>query len=212
MERERRARLADIMSAMAGGDDAMIVALMHEFRPELERAVRFHARNVSSRPITSADVNSLVADYAMTISDVAHSWRADGGSLPWTYATARLRQVTLDFLVAPDVDLGFVGDDIADEGSVVLGGLADEGEHFETLVEMSESVPGLDEIVTRLAGASGRHVEIALTYRLQQLQGDEHASANVAEWFQTNPDNVRQITRRVFARLDDLDLDAIMVR
>ncbi len=213
MERERRARLADLMAAMAEGDDAMIVTLMVEFRPELEAAARFHARQVSSTVVTDGDVNSLVAEFAMAIADVSRSWKPTG-SLPWTYAKARLRQVTIDLLVAPAIDLGFDGDDLAGEGSRVLdvASIDDDVEHFGRLVAMSSEHPELQEIVDRLAGASGRHVEIALTYRMQQLQGDEHASTSVADWFQTTPNNVRQITKRVFARLDDLDLDAMMVR
>ena len=213
MERERRARLADLMAAMAEGDDAMIVAFMVEFGPELETAARFHARSLSV-PVTDSDVLSLVAEFAMAIGDAARSWKPSG-SLPWTYAKARLRQITIDLLIAPPaIDLGFDGDDTAGEGSRVLGvaSMNDDGECFGRLAAMASDRPQLQEIVDRLAGANGRHVEIALTYRMQQLQGDEHASESVAEWFETSKDNVRKIAERVFGLLDDLDLDAMMVR
>lgn len=205
----RRVRLNTLMAGMAANDDAMTAALMVEFRPELERAARFHATSLGHRSLTSGDVSSMVAEFAMTIADAAAGWRPDG-ALPWTWAKARLRQVAIDMLVQPAIDLGFEGDDLADEGSQAFG-VDNDGEFFGTLVELAHTRLELRPVVIALAGATPHHREIALSYRMQQRQGDPSPSHSVAAWHNTTPANVRQIARRVWRRLDGVDLDDMMV-
>lgn len=212
MPPDRRARLEHIMAGLAAGDDAMIVALMREFAPELERAARFHARSVTTAPVTDGDITGLVADFAFAIAAVAKSWRADGGALPWTFARAALRQVAIDVLVTPaemrtSLDDGKFGD-IADEGSRALG--CDEGECLGTLIDLAQRVPAVRAVVSRWDGVPDLHLEIALEYRMQQMQGDPSAAATIAERYGKSTQNVRQIASRVWRRADGAHPDMMV--
>ncbi len=213
MSPDRRARLEALMAGMAAGDDAMISALMFEFRDELERAARFHANSVSPSTPNDGDIVGLVADFAFVIADVAKSWRPDGGALPWTFARRALRQKAIDVLVTPielrkSLDDGNFGD-IADEGSRALGVI--DGEYLGTLIDMADQMPEVAKVLDRLSSASDEHVAIALEFRIQRQQGDRSAAATVAERFDKTPANVRQIHHRVWKQLADLELDDMMV-
>lgn len=213
MPPERRVRLEQIMAGLAAGDDAMVAALMREFGPELERAARFHAGTVAAGHVSEGDIVSLVADFAFVIADAAKSWRADGGALPWTFARRALRQVAIDHLVTPaqmrsSLDDGTFGD-VADEGSRALG--FEDGECLGTLIDIAERVPAVAAMIELWQGVPDEQLEIALEYRMQQNQGDPSAAATIADRYDKSPANVRKIASRVWQRVNDIELDDMMV-
>ncbi|MCP3935061.1 MAG: hypothetical protein GY708_06785 [Actinomycetia bacterium] len=180
---DRRARLEQIMAGLAAGDDAMISALMFEFGPELERAARYHAKQVATGPVRDGDIVGLTADFAFAVAHAAKSWRPDGGALPWTFARRALRQLAIDVLVTP----------------------------VQLRRSLAEGVPAVRVVLDRWHTVPDQHITIALEYRMQQQQGDPSAAATVAERHAKTADNVRQIASRVWRRVADVEFDDIMV-
>ena len=91
MERERFARLVELMAAMAGGRIEAAFALRDEFAGALRRAVRraLRARQVD---LPKAEIDELVADAALVLFEHAGSWRPEGGALPVGLGPAPHRQ------------------------------------------------------------------------------------------------------------------------
>lgn len=207
MDTTRRERLRDVMAAMAVGDTAMVFSLVNEFGDELEKAARYHVRSLDLR-VGDDDIKALVNEFAMALFDAGGAWRADGGALPWVWASRRLRQIVIDQLLPPTfmedvlgsgVELG----DETGEGSRPLGE-NDDTEWSGILAELAVVNVDARRVWEECKNHNPRNVEVFISYRIQQAQGDPAPSETVAEQFGLTPANVRQIAKRMGDRLGDL--------
>ena len=207
MERERFARLVELMAAMAGGRIEAAFALRDEFAGALHRAVRraLRARQVD---LPKAEVDELVADAALVLFEHAGSWRPEGGALPWVWAQHRI-------VNAVDRHLGCFADHLDDDklSAWEVGGAdraarpapADEPDTFELLESMAGRDPRLRALADALTEvATPRDREMWLEMRLQEFMGDPAPAASVARGHGVSAAAARQQRHRVGVRLRDL--------
>jgi hypothetical protein len=85
-------RLRQVMAGMAGGDTAMLVALVEEFGVGLRAVVRRTLFALGRRDLLAdpADVTDLVTTAALEIYDRAAAWDPEGAP-PWVWAEQSIR-------------------------------------------------------------------------------------------------------------------------
>ncbi len=202
MEPQRRIRLVQIMTALAVGDHAMVFALIEEFEVELTRQVR-HIARAAGRQLSPEQVADLVVDCGLVLAEVAAAWRPDGGALPWTWARARLAQVVHRELFGPEpVDPADLGNIDGPEGSGPVRPAAVEPDWCGILSGLAAGRRDVAGVVVELEQVSERNRQVFLEFRLQQDLGDPSPANTVADMFDLQPANVRQIVQRTRRRLE----------
>ena len=207
MERERFARLVELMAAMAGGRIEAAFALRDEFSGSLRHAVRraLRARQVD---LPNAEIDELVADVALVLFEHAGSWRPEGGALPWVWAQHRI-------VNAVDRHLGCFADHLDDDrlGAWEVSGAervprpppGDEPDTFELLESMAGRDPRLRALAEALSEvATPRDREMWLEMRVQEVMGDPAPAASVGRGHGVSAAAARQQRHRVGVRLRDL--------
>ncbi len=203
MDSVDRDRLREVMVGMAAGDMAMLVAFVTEFGTPLRGLVRrtvfaFGRRDVLDDP---GEVTSLVTTAALEIFDRADAWD-DTGAPPWVWAERAIRSA-----IARQVGHALVDVSVEDlcqlrEGPVqqTLRGL--DGDARRVLKRLSVAEPRA-ELWWDAVGAltSDRNRNVYFEFELQQALGDRSPAKTVSALFDLQPDNVRQIVRRVRRRL-----------
>lgn len=191
--------LAAIMSGLADRDGAALFSLIEVCRPELVRTVRAIAAKRRAR-LSAEQVDELVLDAALAISEVAGAWKPDGAP-PWFYAHGRIA-------AAVDRVIGQWTDALVDERAEVeqppwaAATEADTAEVMARLAEEHELVALLHDGLE--AVASPRDLLVFVEHRIQVALGDPSPAATVARLYGMEPAAVRQQTRRVRLRLQRL--------
>lgn len=204
MTPERRERLAQIMAAMAV-DRSAVFALTTEFHDELARTVRAVMR-ADNHELTVNEVNDLVMDAALELMPIASSWRPEGGALPWTWAKERIRSVLRARVFGPiPVD----PNDIAQDGTAADGGECSQPIRPFTEPDLlgaltaacDRSCHGSAVQDVLMNDVSERDLGVYLEFLIQQDSGDPSPSNTVADMTGLTPANVRQIVKRVRAKV-----------
>jgi hypothetical protein len=207
MERERFARLVELMAAMAGGRAEAAFDLRDEFAGPIRHAVR---RALRSRrlELPAVEVEDLVGDAALVLFELAGAWRPEGGALPWVWAQHRIVNLV-------DRHVGLFADDLDDDrlarwdaASAAGGADAVAGEEpgsFELLESLAGRDPRLRALADALSAvATPRDREMWLEMRVQEVLGDPAPAASVGRGHGVSPAAARQQRHRVGVRLRDL--------
>jgi hypothetical protein len=207
MDRERFARLVELMAAMAGGRVEAAFALRDEFAGSLRHAVRraLRARRVD---LPAAEVEELVCDAALALFEHAGAWRPGGGALPWVWAQHRIVNVV-------DRHLGTFTDELDDDRMArwdtavaeraPRAAAGAEPPSFEVLEALAQRDPRLQALADALMEvATPRDREMWLEMRVQEVMGDPAPAASVGRGHGVSADAARQQRHRVGLRLRDL--------
>lgn len=204
MEPNERDHLEQLMALMAAGDRSAALPFADAFGGELAAAVRRHLRDLHRDDVARDryEVHSLVIDVALLIADRAGSW-SRGGALPWTWADRAIRSLVV-------AHVGHARADVDPEHLEREAGVAQPAgagpstgpslDEFAVLADLDPTV-GLLRAAIDEATTNGRDAAVHVEYRLQQCCGDPSPAVTVGEMFGLTPANVRQINRRVRARL-----------
>lgn len=198
-----RERVAALMARMAAGDTVAAFELYDEFGARLAAVMRRHLAAVGVTAATRDEVDGLVIDACLELLACSGAWRADGGALPWTWASARLRGLAVRHvgLHADGLDEAGAEPDVAGAGSAVAWS-GDEGSAAEVLAEAADHHPLAALLLDGLARVgSARDQAILLELRLQAELGDPSPSHTVAAGLGASPDAVRQVSSRLRRRL-----------
>lgn len=201
-----RARVAALMARMAAGDTAAAFELYAEFGVRLAAVMRRHLASVGVTGATREEVDGLVIDACLELFTCSGAWRADGGAMPWTWASARLRGIAARHvgLHADELDEAAGEPDVAGAGSAVAW-CGDEGSAAEVLAEAAGHHPLAALLLDGLARVgTPRDQAILLELRLQAELGDPSPSHTVAAGLGASPDAVRQVSSRMRRRLRHL--------
>ncbi|NLG65024.1 MAG: hypothetical protein GX537_05400 [Actinobacteria bacterium] len=197
--REARVSIEAVMARLAGGDGAAIQSLIEGFRPELVRSVRTIASSRNLR-LSAEQLDALVVDAALAISDVAPAWKP-GGAPPWFYAKGRIAN-------AVDREIGQWANELDDERTDVEEKPAVAGtepDTYETLLGLASVNHDAARFIDALASvASVRDQMLFVEHGVQVSLGDPSPAVTVGQQFGMNPAAVRQQTRRIRLRLKDL--------
>ena len=187
------------MAAMAD-DVAMVVPFLAAYGQRLAGVVRRHLRELGRGDLaTDPDmVQGLALDVALFLRDQAGSWRPEG-ALPWTWAWSAIRAIVVESIghARADVELERLDDGWGPPASPV--GDLDLDELAARVPEVALLFEALDEI-----GVGDRDRRVHVEYRLQAAMGDPSPAHTVGAQFGLRADHVRQIDRRVRARLQAL--------
>jgi hypothetical protein len=187
------------MAAMAD-DVAMVVPFLAAYGGRLAGVVRRHLRELGRAELAGDPdtVQGLVLDVALWLRDHAGSWRPDG-SLPWTWAWSAIRALVIEHIghARADVELEGLDDQWVAPTSPV--GDLDLDELATRVPELALLFEALDRI-----GVGERDRRVHVEYRLQVAMGDPSPAHTVAAELGLHTDHVRQIDRRVRAKLQAL--------
>ena len=209
MDAQRKPRLSELMDRMGGGDSSAAFLLVQEFGTELAGAMRRHLRAMGTDRVARDDLDGLVIDAALALYECASAWRPDVGALPWNWAGRRLRGVAAAFIgqYADSVDGLPGGPDRLDSHARPADppGPGAESEPLDLLGELATTGAMcrlVNDALYRVG--SPRDARILLEVRLQATTGDPSPAVTVGAEHGMRPDAVRQVTRRMRARLRHL--------
>ena len=194
---EPDARLCELMSRMAAGDNAAIFELNEHYGRNILAAIRAHTRTRGvSLPPDVAD--SMVLDFCIDIANHAGGWRPEGGASPWKWAERRLHATVGRHLATIDVreptidshDHVSAQPDTANADAMAL---------LDALVLRNPFASLLREALQKADRC--RNIAIFLDVELQRAGGDPTPAQSIAELNGLRPENVRQIVHRARARL-----------
>lgn len=196
------------MSALAGGDCAALWTLATEFDDELRGAARHRLVRMGRLDLANDGdtLAGLVIDIAFLFRNT--SWTPDGGALPWVWAGRAIDRLVSETAghrsAETDADeVSAAGSDRhAVPGASAGDGVAMSDVGFDSLAESDPTVGLLREAIARVASERDQRVHIA--YRTQHADGDPSPANTVAAMTDLAPANVRQIDRRVRAKLSTL--------
>lgn len=188
--------LEGIMAALAARDGAALFTLVDVHGADLERCVRAIAASRGAR-LDAQQVDDLVLDAALVISEVAGAWKPDGAP-PWFYARGRIA-------AAVDRVIGQWADPLAPEGAEVAERPWSTTAEIE-LPELLDRLAEVDETVALVRDglaevASPRDLLVYVEHRMQVALGDPSPAVTVARLYGMRPAAVRQQTRRIRLRL-----------
>jgi hypothetical protein len=195
--------LADLVRRIEGGDNAAIFEMAATFRPELGRAVERIGES-RGRRFTRQEVDDLVLDVAVGLSQILGPWRADGGATPWGWARHRVASVVDEYIGQFHRPLP-EGPERVDERRPEPARSTEEHSSLAVLERLAEQDPILAVLVDALAQvASPRDRRVFLETRVQAALGDPSPAATVAEIEGMRPEAVRKQHSRVLGRLREL--------
>ena len=187
MTPDRRRRLVEIMTAMPH-EPAFMVSLMNEFRAELTSHARWQIRRLGVW-VDRDVIDDLVVDYAVELHSCAAAWRPDGGALPWVWASARLRNVTIES-VRPEHMLdrqlpeGFDRADVTTPVWETHDGTVDWKSELDRVGEADERVARIRDAVDR---HSDRDVCMLVEFLDRRRSGEPAPGDSAAEVFDVKP-------------------------
>lgn len=196
---ERRRRVAELMAGMAREDRGALWDFITECGPAIAAALRVELARCGCRDVARDDLDGLVQDVAIEIAGLAGAWRPDGGALPWVWASARVRGAVRSHL-GPGRDE--LDDTVADD---VRSGPTSEPPLAQVLLGLAANdtvCALLHEALPRVA--SHRDRAVFLECAVQRALGDRSPAVTVAGSLGMRPDAVRQQTRRIRLRLQEL--------
>lgn len=191
--------LEAIMERLAARDGAALHSLIEAHRADLLRSVRAVAGQRGAR-LTAEQVDELVVDAALAISDIARAWRP-GGAPPWIYARGRIAN-------AVDRVIGQWADELEPERYDVEALAPSHGSEPDTLA-LLESLAARQSTAALLHDglarvASPRDRMVFVEHGVQVSMGDPSPAVTVGQQFGLKPATVRQQTRRIRLRLQGL--------
>lgn len=205
LDPQRRAQLDDIMAA-AVDDPSAPWDLLAAFGDQIAANLRRLARADGLR-LDADELEGLTADACLEIVAVAHSWRPEGGALPWTYAHGRLRallhrHVGPALAALPDLEPADprnwgAAAPVDDEPSLAILGRVAGPDGEPAVVALHH---GLARVCTPADG------ELVLRYLQHKAAGDPSPSHTVGAQLDRRPDAVRQAYHRARTRLRRLAL------
>lgn len=203
MDSVDRDRLREVMAGMAAGDMAMLVSFVTEFGTPLRSLVRRTVFAFGRRDVLddAGEVTSLITTAALEIFDRAAVWD-ESGAPPWVWAERAIRAAIARQVGHALADVTIEQLSELREGPVqqTLRGL--DGDAHQVLRRLSVSEPRAQlwwDAVGNLT--SDRNRNVYFEFVVQQELGDRAPAQTVAPMFDLQPDNVRQIVRRVRTRL-----------
>lgn len=200
MDEQRRQRLAEIMAGLAGGDGVAVHELYEEFHRELAGVARALAASQGVPVLDADELDGLVVEIVLELAEVAGTWDADGGALPWRWAARRLASTVARVIGQHHRPLDEVGLASLASASPVVGA-ADEPP-LATLARLADRDERCAQLLDAVSAAlSDRDADVWLRYRQQQLQGDPSPARTVGREVGLRPDAVRQIAARGRRRL-----------
>jgi hypothetical protein len=191
--------LATLMADMAD-DVAKIVPFVQVHGDRLAGVVRHHLRQLNRRDLAADhdEVQGLVWEVALFLQQHAGAWQP-GSALPWTWAKRGIAKRIADYIghARADVDVDVL--DLTPDRPWAAGttevGLEDLG---------ADPVVDLLRRALDLIHCSERDRRVHVEYRRQSASGDRSPAHTVGALFDLSPANVRQIDRRVRAKLQAL--------
>ena len=191
-----RARLTELMAAMAPGDTAAPFALHTEFNRPLTAVVRRHLRRMNVHAVPDEEVQSLAIDACLCLAEVAGAWSPDGGAMPWQWAHERIRAVVHRWVgqFADSWDPDRHGSHLGDGAQAWTG---DDPPMLEVLASVAGEVP-LAALLLEAFGkvGSSRDCELLLAYTAQQQAGDPSPAITLGSMHGRSPEAVRQAVSR----------------
>ncbi len=201
---EDTARIATLMRRLAEGDSDAVFDLYAEYGTRMAAVMRRHLAAVGVSVVTRDDLDGLVIDACLELASCAGAWRPDGGALPWTWASHRLRGVAARFVGVHADELDETGIDHPVDGGARPPAATgrDEGSAFDTLRQIGRGHAMAALLLDALARVgSPRDQAIVLELRLQADLGDPSPSHTVSADLGASPDAVRQVATRMRRRL-----------
>lgn len=200
MSAEERNELTACMTAMASGDVGAFFQFREQWGSRVAGVVKGMARSMGRADVVSDvdELDGLVTDACLILRDRASGWSPDG-ALPWTWARSAIWAEVYRFVGHRQIEL-------LDE---VSPGPARESDSPFSLRSSHDDLDELAvdhcdvQLVLAAISSTGskRDQRVFLEYRLQTGLGDPSPSNTVAEAMQLSPANVRQISKRFFAKL-----------
>jgi hypothetical protein len=196
----RREQVARTMAGVAAGRAEAIAELFDIAAPPVRQMVLSAFRR-SSIWVHRDQLDDIVRDLVIDLVELAPSWRADGGAMPWNWARQRL-------VAGAFARLGNFCDDLDESALVetaapsvirtelsvleVFGRLAREHGTAAVLRQ------GLEQCVSR------RDQTIWLEFMSEKALGNTSPAVTVAQNHGMTPPAVRKVVQRVRARLNVL--------
>jgi len=196
----RPERVAVVMAAIAAREPAAVFRLYREFGGELRGAMRRELRRLGVERVSAEDLDGTVMDACFALFDCGAAWDPDGGALPWNWARARLGAVASAWVGQHADELEVEGMDAwSDVPQTSVTG--DEAE-LDVLARLAERNSGCALVLEALERvASARDRVIVLEVWAQVASGDPSPAVTVGSRHRVTPEVVRQVVRRVRARL-----------
>jgi hypothetical protein len=198
-------RLTEVMSRMAGGDNAALEALYLGFGDPIRGMIRKELHRLGVAPIDPAEVDGLTLDVCDELRRRAGSWDPAHGVTPWFWARLRVRAIVSAYVGQFADPLPEAG--LAEAEPVVTPPSADAGDDnvlaaLERLAAKREDVRLLHEALTRVSRPAQQ--EILFEVKMQAGQGDPSPAVTVARDKALRPEAVRQTCKRLLDRVSDL--------
>jgi hypothetical protein len=191
-----RVRLAEIMAAIADGDDAAVLRLHQEFYAPMAAVVRVELRRHNVHRIDDDDLHGLVLDVCFALASCAGAWTADG-ALPWQWARPRVSAAVSAWVgqFAESFDPDRHG---GRSSSVAEPWTGNEPSMLELLDQLAQRHPALALLREALARVGSlRDQELLIAYVAQQQSGDTSPAVTLAATFDVSPEVVRQAVSRM---------------
>lgn len=200
-------RLVAIMAAMAAGDQAAVFGLYAEFGGQLAGHVRRQLAYLGVHRVDADDLDGLVIDACLALSDCAGAWAPEGGALPWTWAERRLAALVSAWVGQRASPFDAESHDRAGEQPATTAGGGGDAAELEVLAGLARRDQACALLLDALAQvACERDRAIVLELRTQSDAGDPSPATTVARRYGLTPEAVRQVACRVRARLRRLAL------
>lgn len=192
------------MARLAAGDGTAAFSLAMEFSGSIGAAVRTHLADLGVHDVDREELDELVLDVCLMLSDVAAAWRADGGASPWQWAWHRVRTVVSGWVGQHSDAL----DDALQEVEAPPDAPGSEPDVEAVFERLAQALPAVALVRDGLAVvASTRDRAILLEVGVQAVLGDPSPAVTVATERGMSPEAVRQVVSRTRRRLRGLAED-----
>ncbi len=191
--RDDKARVAELMARLAGGDNAALFVLEEEYGHRVGYMVRHQVEDMGRRDILADpdELSGLVSEAWLVIRDRASGWRPDG-AMPWNWAERAIWHRVGEVIGHRVVELA--DEVLPDEAEPPAW--EDDGEGFllERLTPHDPRLPLLLE--TLHAVTTDRNYGVVVEFLEQKAYGDPSPAVTIGHRYRLEPANVRQIVRR----------------
>ena len=199
METQRFERLVEVMARMAGGDRAAVFTLYVDYGDHVAALMRRELRRLGVQHVEPDELDGLVLDGCLALSDRAGAWNPEGGALPWNWAGRRLASIAQRWV-------GQHADPLDDHDVVAaeqLRAIGDEPDGLEVFARLAPCHDGCALLIEAFdhGRVKPRDRAILLEVKLQTEAGDPSPAITVARDYGLKPDAVRQVVKRTLDRL-----------
>jgi hypothetical protein len=197
------------MAAMAAGDRAATFTLYSEYGSAIAGAVRRQLAHRGVHELSRGEVDGLVMDMCLELYDLAPSWHADSGALPWVWAGQRIGNIVdrwlgqytkpLDDSVLENLDAS-----LAKRPPPVIVFSQPSDDDTGAVFERMTRDDGLCRLLQEALHASGtctRDQQLLLEVSLQRSLGDRSPAVTVATMYGMSTASVRQQVKRARDRV-----------